>query len=602
MGKTVDEIAELRDFALKMGATTAFSASEAADALNYMALAGYDVDTSMKMLPNVLNLAAAGSMDLAAASDMITDSQTALGLTIEETNELVDKMASAASKSNTSVSQLGDAILTVGGTAKNLKGGTTELSTVLGLLADNGIKGSEAGTKLRNIMMALNPTTKDAIAAFDALGVQTYDSSGELRSMEDIFGDLSRAMAGMTDQERTQIISDIFNKQDIAAVNALLSTGTERWEELSGAIDNSSGAAQKMADTQLDNLAGDIKLFESALESAKISISDQLTPTLREFVQFGTDAIGRLTEAFNEGGVDGAISVFGDILSDGIEMISKYLPVIFDAGGKVLNAVIDGIVDNLPTITAAASDILQTLISALIEAAPQLLTGLIAMIPIIIDGITQLLPAVIEFIPEIIAIIVDALIANAPALGKAAIQLVVALCEGLGNALGQIYTASTKLLEPLTEAMLNTIGAAAQWGSDLIDNFIGGVKQKWENLKNTISNVAQTVKDFLGFSEPKKGPLSNFHTYAPDMMDLFAKGIRDNEKVVTDQIEKSFNFDVGTIDYDTSASGRMQSAFTSMAASMSNDAKITVQSVLDGRIIGENTYNYIQRKERAVGA
>lgn len=132
---------QLSDFAQQMGASTKFSASESADALNFMALAGYDAQTSMEMLPNVLNLAAAGSMELADASDMVTDAQSALGLSLDETSQLVDKMAAASSKSNTSVSQLGSAILTVGGTAKTLAGGTTELSTALGLLADNGIKG-----------------------------------------------------------------------------------------------------------------------------------------------------------------------------------------------------------------------------------------------------------------------------------------------------------------------------------------------------------------------------------------------------------------------------------------------------------------------------
>ena len=151
MGTTVDQIQDLRDFAQEMGSKTAFSATQAADALNYMALAGYDAKTSMDMLPNVLNLAAAGGMELASASDMITDSQSALGLTLDETSKLVDKMAKASSKSNTSVAQLGDAILTVGGTAKNMAGGTTELTAALGILADNGTKGAEGGTKTKPI-------------------------------------------------------------------------------------------------------------------------------------------------------------------------------------------------------------------------------------------------------------------------------------------------------------------------------------------------------------------------------------------------------------------------------------------------------------------
>ena len=144
MGYTVDQLSdsnseaaktfnELRDFAQEMGSTTAFSASQAADALNYMALAGYDADTSMQMLPTVLDLAAAGSIDLASASDMVTDAQSALGLSLDETSQMVDQMAMTASKSNTSVAQLGEAMLTIGATARGVAGGTTELSTVLGV-------------------------------------------------------------------------------------------------------------------------------------------------------------------------------------------------------------------------------------------------------------------------------------------------------------------------------------------------------------------------------------------------------------------------------------------------------------------------------------
>ncbi|MBQ7261594.1 MAG: phage tail tape measure protein, partial [Lachnospiraceae bacterium] len=161
MGTTVDQITDLRDYAQEMGATTAFSATEAADALNYMALAGYDAEESMNMLPTVLDLAAAGNIEIARASDMVTDAQSALGLSAEETKDMVDQMAKASSKSNTSVEQLGDAYLKIGATARNVKGGTEELATVLGVLADNGIKGEKGGTHLRNMILSLqNPTEK----------------------------------------------------------------------------------------------------------------------------------------------------------------------------------------------------------------------------------------------------------------------------------------------------------------------------------------------------------------------------------------------------------------------------------------------------------
>ena len=304
MGVATDEIADLRDFAMDMGSKTAFSATQAADAMNFMALAGYDAKTSMDMLPNVLNLAAAGGMELAAASDMITDSQSALGLTLEETAALVDKMAVASSKSNTSVSQLGSAILTVGGTAKTLSGGTTELAQVLGLLADNGVKGAEGGTALRNIILSLTAPTDKAAKKFKELGVQVLDSSGDMRSMEDIFSDLNAALSDMSEGEKTAVLSELFNKVDLKSVNALMNTNADRWKELSAAIDDYNGAAEQMANTQLDNLAGDITLLQSAFEGLQIVVADGLTPDLRGFVQLATDGITSVTDAFKSGGFD----------------------------------------------------------------------------------------------------------------------------------------------------------------------------------------------------------------------------------------------------------------------------------------------------------
>lgn len=300
MGKTNDEMlseigevdlawgtfsGNLREYAQEMGAHTKFSATEAAEALNYMALAGYDAQKSMEMLPTVLNLAAAGNMDLARASDMVTDATSALGLSQVEAVEMVDKMAMAASKSNTSVEQLGDAYLTVGGTAKNLKGGTTELSTALGILADNGIKGSEGGTILRNAILSLTAPTSAAKGELDALGVSVFDAEGNMRGLNEIFGDLNASFSEMTGEEKAAAMGKIFNKRDLKGIEALLGSVGGRWDELSGYIDNAEGSAQKMADTQLDNLAGDITLLKSAFEGLQIRVSDQLTPALRGFVQ-----------------------------------------------------------------------------------------------------------------------------------------------------------------------------------------------------------------------------------------------------------------------------------------------------------------------------
>lgn len=300
MGTSVDALGELRGFALEMGQTTVFTATQAAQALNYMALAGYDAQTSMETLPNVLNLAAAGGIELAQASDMVTDAQSALGLSMEQTALLVDEMAKTSTKTNTSVGQLGEAILTVGGTAKFMAGGTAELNQVLGVLADNSIKGAEGGTKLRNIILSLTSPTEKAAATLEKLGVSAFDAEGQMRAFSDIFPELQRSLSTLTSQEQIAALSEIFNSRDIAAAQALLGTTAERWDELSAAIDGAQGSAQRMAETRLDNLAGDLTLMQSAADGAKIALTDSLTPALRGAAQAGTGLFSFVGDALEK--------------------------------------------------------------------------------------------------------------------------------------------------------------------------------------------------------------------------------------------------------------------------------------------------------------
>ena len=283
-GQSVNTMDTLSKLAKKMGAETAFSASECAEALNYLALAGYDTQQMCDTLPTVLNLAAAGDIALADASDMVTDAMSALGMGVDEAETMVDQMAKTASTTNTSVAQLGEGILTIGATAKSIKGGTAELNTALGILANNGIKGAEGGTHLRNIILSLQSPTDIAAKQMEALGLSVYDSEGNMRSLNDILGDLDTSMDGMTSAEKSNIISKIFNKTDLSSVNALLANTGGTWDELQQKIIESGGAAQQMADTQLDNLQGQITILKSALEGLAISFGELLMPAIKQIV------------------------------------------------------------------------------------------------------------------------------------------------------------------------------------------------------------------------------------------------------------------------------------------------------------------------------
>ncbi len=283
-GESVNTMNALSNLAKEMGSKTAFSASECAEALNYLALAGYNTQEMTDTLPTVLNLAAAGGLDLASASDMVTDAMSALGLGVSDAETMVDQMSKTASTTNTSVAQLGEGILTIGATAKSVKGGTAELNTALGILANNGIKGAEGGTHLRNIILSLQNPTDKAADAMKTLGVDVYDSQGNMRSMNDILGDLNKSMDGMTSEEKANIISTIFNKTDLSSVNALLANTGDTWDSLQQSITDSGGAAQQMADTQLDNLQGQLTILKSALEGLAISFGELLMPAIKSIV------------------------------------------------------------------------------------------------------------------------------------------------------------------------------------------------------------------------------------------------------------------------------------------------------------------------------
>lgn len=481
MDTTVDQIGDLRDFAMEMGASTAFSANQAAEALNYMALAGYSADESMQALPNVLNLAAAGSIDLAYASDMVTDAQSALGLTMEESAELVDKMAMTSSKSNTSVAQLGEAILTVGGTAKTLAGGTTELSTALGILADNGVKGAEGGTALRNIILSLSAPTDTAAKAMKSLGVEVFDAEGNMRPLNETFGDLNNALSTMTQGERTQVLSEIFNKVDLKSVDALLSNTGERFDELSGYIDNATGSAENMAKVQLDNLAGDITMFKSAMEGAQIILSDQLTPSLRGFVQFGTNAISTLSTAFQEGGLSGAMEALGTILSDGLNMVIENLPKMVDAGMKLLGALGKGVIDNLPTIASAAVDIVVMLVQGIIDALPRIASAAV----------------------EIIGSLARELVEATPQLLNSGMDMLIALVDGIMSGLPDMIARLPQIIEDFLNFITEELPSILDKGQDLMDSLVDGILNALPALLDAVPKIITSLVNFIGENLPK---------------------------------------------------------------------------------------------------
>lgn len=531
MGKTVDQMmnetgtvevfgkeftGNLREYAQEMGANTVFSATQAAEALNYMALAGYDTQKSMETLPSVLNLASAGAMDLASASDMVTDAETALGLAdkktadgVPRTTALIDEMARTASKTNTSVSQLGSAILTIGGTAKLLNGGmvemadgteraydgTTELSTALGLLADNGIKGSAAGTSLRNILSSLSSGKFEK--TFGELGVSAYDSEGKMRSLKDILADMNGVMGDMTDQEKTGLINSVFNQRDLKSINALLATTGDRWDEVTLALLDSQGAAEEMANTQLDNLAGDLTLFQSAVEGAQIAISDNLSPSLRDFVKIGTEGVSEFTEKLNNGDVQGALESVGAAIGNLVTVALMKVPDMIKAGMTLLGGIGKGIAtaaseidlkdDVIPLIVSMAAGIRKNA-SLLVNGAIELITGLAKGIE---DNSSYLEITGHQILTSLWGAITD----NAPILFDAALEILTNLGQGIAENLPTFLENVLPMIEQFSETFREGAGQLVDVGIDFILNLVQGIM---DSLPTLIEQVPQIIINFAG--------------------------------------------------------------------------------------------------------
>lgn len=567
-GQSVNTMEALSDLAKKMGSETAFSASECAEALNYLALAGYDTQQMIDTLPTVLNLAAAGDIDLASASDMVTDAMSALGLEVSDAGVMVDQMAKTASSTNTSVAQLGEGILTIGATAKSIKGGTAELNTALGILANNGIKSAEGGTHLRNIILSLQNPTDSASKLFKKLGVEVYDSSGNMRSLNDILGDLNSSMGQMSEQEKDGIISKIFNKTDLASVNALLANTGSTWDSLQNSIANSAGAAGQMAETQLDNLQGQLTILKSALEGLAISIGELLMPYIKAIVsaiQSFVDWLNSLDE--------GAQKI---IVTVGL-LIAALGPVLIVVG-KVMTG-IGSIMQMAPAIMGAITAVgtalkglfaimLANPIGIIIAAVAALVAGLLylwntnegfraAVLEIwesIKEGISNAISALSTFLTEtwnnIMATAVSVWTGLTTFLSETwnfLYTTVSSIFTNIWNTLVLIFTNIFTSVSSTVGDIKNTIvdgltaafdfirsipGEAFAWGRDMIQGIIDGISSMVGAVIDTVKGVADSISSFLHFSKPDKGPLSEYETWMPDFMNGLAKGIKDSSGLV----------------------------------------------------------------------
>ena len=530
MGMTSEEIAngsedfkKLENAAKDMGKTTQFSASQAAEALNYMALAGYDVDKSVSTLPSVLNLAAAGGMDLATASDMVTDSMSALGEMAGTTESFVDKMAKTSQKSNTSVAQLGEAILTVGGTAKVLAGGTTEMNTALGILADNGVKGAEGGTALRNVILSLSAPTDKAAKKMQELGLEVFDAQGNMRPLNDIFKDLDSTLSTMTQGEQTQVLNSIFNKVDLKSVNALLANSGERFNELSGYINDADGAASKMAETMNSGAQGAITKMKSALEGVGITIGERFLP----YIEKGANFVSKLCEGFQNlspemqntiliiAGLLAAIGPVLVVLGTLISFVGKVgfafatmSPIITNAGGVVafLSSGISGLIGVMASVLGpiiAVVSVIGVFVAAIVKAYNEnenfrnKVNEVFSQIQSIISNVMSIVKDIISTAWGLIKVVWNNGLSQILALAASILTSIVGFFTSKLNTATSVVKTAISLIKAIFSGDFQ---GAANIVNTVLQKIVNGFNEKMENAKNKVNNAIQKIKSFFNFS------------------------------------------------------------------------------------------------------
>lgn len=293
-GANAEEVEQLKEKALEMGESTVFSASQSAEAFNYMAMAGWSTQDMLEGIEGIMNLAAASGEDLATTSDIVTDALTAMGYAAGDSGHFADVLAAAASSANTNVGMMGETFKYAAPIAGALGFNIEDTATAIGLMANAGIKGSQAGTALRSMLSRLSAPPTECAAAMDELGISLTDSEGNMKSLDQVMKDLRSAFSGLSETEQTAYAKSIAGQEAMSGLLAIVNTGESDFENLSAAIYGSAGAAEDMADTMTDNVNGQLTLLQSNIEGKMIRVFEEAAPAIKEAIKMISEALDGL--------------------------------------------------------------------------------------------------------------------------------------------------------------------------------------------------------------------------------------------------------------------------------------------------------------------
>ena len=530
-GATADEMEVLEKAARDAGATTDKSARDAADALQYMALAGWDVETSQKALMPMLKLSSAANMELGRTSDLVTDTMAVLGLEIEDLDGYLDVLAETSRNSNTNVDQLGEAFLVTGSRLSMLEVPVQEGAVALGILANNGIKGSEAGRGLNAVLTNLTAPTGRAQKALEELGVSAFDSNGEFIGIEETLQLVEDATKDMTQEQKNMYYSMIAGKEHSKTFNALMGSLGDGFQDLRADVMGADGALEEMYDTATDNTMGAINNLKSALEELSLKIFDSLKPTIDSLVavvQSLTDWFNNLSPGVQEAivkfavllGALGPILIIGGKIAIGLSKIITIglkLGGIMKAGIGLIAALQIPMLPLIAVIAAVAAAVAGAVLvfknwgaisewlvdkfgwlidwfhetfGPFIEDAKFIIGLLVEVLTELLDGFIEHITIIFNFMKETVSEIVTTLVEIVKTLFFTMVDNIVLLLQGFLTIIGNIFN----ILYQIIKAPVELIVAFATGGFE-------GLKNKsieiFNNLKGNVGNIFEAIKNMV---------------------------------------------------------------------------------------------------------
>ena len=499
-GATGKDLDALRDKAREMGSKTKFSASEAAEAMNYMAMAGWKTEDMLSGIEGVMNLAAASGEDLATTSDIVTDALTAFGLSAKDSGHFADILAAASSNANTNVSMMGETFKYCAPIAGALGFSAEDTAEAIGLMANAGIKGSQAGTALRTIMNNLSGDVKICGSSIGEVTVATTNADGSMRELSDILADCRTAFSGLSESEKAAAAESLVGKNAMSGFLALMNAGEADINKLSSAIDNCDGCAAGMAETMNDNLAGQLTILKSQLQELAISFGELLMPAIRTIVGWIQKFVDWLN-SMDEGTRKVIVT---------IALVAAAIGPVLIIVGKVISAIgtIMTIIPKLAGVINAAKGVIAAF-NAVCAANPYVLiiAAIVALVAAFIylwnnceefrqfwidlwESIKEIAIAVWEALKEFFTAAWEAIKTTAVTVWNAIKDFFTGLWEGIKNIFTTVVNAISTFLTNAWNAIKNTVTTVF----NAIKTFFTTI---WNGIKSVITTVVTAISTFL---------------------------------------------------------------------------------------------------------